>query len=426
MNGLYQVARRNNKRKVRKILADQPEALRSLMSLTRNAGMAVREIFEIAGCAAVEAVLDISAQEIAGPRQQGRARSSPICWFGRQPGSVSLGERRLQIERPRLRKKGVGKDGEVEVPAYEAMSREEMGGRLLEIVLRGVSTRNYRSVLSDMAETVGVSRSTVSREAVEAMDEELRRLCERRFDGVELLAIYVDGVRQGEHVLVVALGVDGEGNKHVLGLREGATENATVVKGLLEDLVERGIKPNRRRLWVVDGSKALYQAIQEVYGSENPVQRCRVHKVRNVTEHLPEEERAYVRSVMKAAYRLDAEEGMGRLRKLAERLEKEHPSAAASLREGLEETFTVNRLGLTGSLRRCLCTTNVIENPNSGLRRRTGRVSRWRDGQMALRWTASSLLAAEKHFRKIMGHEDLWMLEAVLKGESIDKKERVA
>jgi transposase-like protein len=285
---------------------------------------------------------------------------------------------------------------------------------MLEILLRGVSTRQYRAGLPAMAETVGVSRSSVSREAIEASEEELRRLCERRLDELELLIIYVDGVIFGEHHVLVAVGGDEKGTKHVLGIAEGASENQVVARGVLEDLVRRGVRPDRKYLFVIDGSKALRAAIDAVFGAENPVQRCRHHKIENVMGYLPEELKPQVKAVMRSAFRLSASEGRARLEKQAEWLEHDYPSAAASLREGLAEMFTVNRLGLSPSLMRCLVSTNIIESPHSGVRLRTRRVCRWRDGKMVLRWAAAALLMTEKSFRKIMGYRDLWMLKAAL------------
>lgn len=200
--------------------------------------------------------------------------------------------------------------------------------------------------MPEMAETVGVSKSSVSRQAIEASEEEFRKLCERRLEGLELLVLYLDGVRFGDHQVLVAVGVDEQGQKHVLGLAEGASENQVVVKGLLEELVQRGLKSDRKYLFVIDGSKALRSAIEAVFGSEQPVQRCRNHKVENVSGYLPKELRDQVKAVMRAAFRLPAKEGMVRLEKQAEWLEREYPSAAASLREGLSEMFTVNALGL--------------------------------------------------------------------------------
>ena len=426
VSSLYQVVSKDDKERLREMLVENEAVLMPIVGLIEESALAVDWLIDLLGQVTLEAVVELSAQKIAGPRQQGKEKKSGLVWHGSQEGSVGLADRRLRIRKVRLRKKEGAQSAEVPIPAYETLKEGRMARHLMDVLLRGISTRDYVNVIPTMAETTGVSRSSVSREVAEAMGEELRRLCERRFDDVDLLAIYVDGVRQGDHVVVVALGVDSEGKKHVLGVREGATENAEVVKGLLEDLVARGVNPGRKRLWVIDGSKALRKAIDEVYGEGNAVQRCRTHKVRNVMEHLPKELQEPVGAAMRAAYKLGAEEGIQRLKKQAEWLEKEHPSAAASLREGLDESFTVNRLGLPGKLRRCLSSTNVIENPNSGLRRKTGRVSRWRDGEMVLRWTASSLLACEKGFRRIMGHRDLWMLDAALRGEALDRKEATA
>ena len=201
---------------------------------------------------------------------------------------------------------------------------------------------------------------------------------------------------------------------------------ASVVKELLEDLVARGVDPNQKRLFVIDGSKALRAAINAVFGSRHPVQRCRTHKLRNVMDHLPEEQKDQVRSVLKAAWRMHPKEGMARLEKLAEWLDREYASAAASLREGMEECFTINRLDVPPSLHRCLATTNIIESPHAGVRMRTRRVSRWRDAKMVKRWAASAFLATEKNFRKIMGYRDLWALDAILNGSKSDARQEAA
>ena len=259
-----------------------------------------------------------------------------------------------------------------------------------------------------------MSRSSVSREFVEASDEAMRTLCSRRFDDTEFLLLYIDGVHAGGHQVIVAVGVDSQGYKHLLGLAEGATENAVVVKGLLEDLVARGVTPERPYLFIIDGSKALRAAVTAVFGSDTPVQRCRHHKIENVTSYLPNELKDELKCVMKAAYRLSAKEGMARLEAQADWLDAQYPSAASSLREGLAETFTINWLDMPATLRRCLGTTNLIESANAGMRMRTDRVTRWRNGQMVLRWFAAGYLETEKHFRRIMGYEHLWMLKAKL------------
>ena len=415
MKAAYQIADRKDSRALAQFLSGEGQALLPMLELIEQAEMAVDELIDVAGRATIEAVLTLSAQELAGSKHPGKRTGGNIGWHGEQDGVVSLAERKLRVSKPRLRCKSKGKSSEVEIPAYAAMrTHSRIGGRMLDILMRGVSTRNYAQVLPEMAETVGVSKSQVSRTFVEASEKSLKELIERRFDDKEILIVYIDGIVFGGHHVIVAIGVDSEGHKHVLGLRDGASENAAVCTALLEDLVERGVKPDRRRLFVIDGSKALRKAIDAVYGQENPVQRCRNHKRKNVLDHVPDSMKDTVKATMNAAYRLDRDKGMARLEELAKMLETLHPSAAGSLREGMAETFTVNRLGLPGALRRCLCTTNVIESPNSGIRQRTGRVSRWKDGAMLLRWVATALIETEKSFRRIMGYEQLWMLKSYL------------
>ena len=340
---------------------------------------------------------------------------------------VYLSDRKPRVNKPRLRKKGQGKGAEVEIPAYEAIkSGEGVSRRMLEILMHCVSTRSYGEVVPEMAQTVGISKSAVSREFIEASEEELRKLCERRLDDVELLVIYLDGMVFGGHHIIGAVGVDTDGRKHWKGLVEGASENGASVTSLLESLVERGLEPSRRYLFVIDGSKALRSAISRVFGNRSPVQRCRAHKVRNVSGKLPEDLKDQVISVMKAAYKLPWKEGLAKLKKQAEWLSVHHRDAAASRLEGLEEPFTINRLDLSPSLRRCLSTTNIIENPHSGVRKRTRGVTRWRHGKMVLRWAASAFLATEKNFRRIQGYRDLWRLKAALESYTNDDKDKAA
>jgi putative transposase len=422
----YHIVGKGSSEELGRYLGRNGQTLLPMVELIEQSKMAVDELIDVLGRAQVEAVLRLSAERIAGAPHPGK-KGGEIGWHGREEGTVCLKERKLRVKRPRLRRKGQGKDGEVPIPAYERMRGEEkLGTRMLEILLRGISTRQYRAVLPEMAETVGVSRSSVSREAVEASEEELRRLCERRLEELDLLILYLDGVIFGDHHVLVAVGVDGEGHKHVLGIAEGASENQTVAKGLLEDLVRRGLKAERKYLFVIDGSKALRAAIDAVFGGENPVQRCRQHKLENVMSYLPEHLKDQTKAAMRAAFRLPAKEGMARLEKQAEWLEREHPSAAASLREGLAEMFTVNRLGLSPSLSRCLVSTNVIESPHSGVRLRTRRICRWRDGKMVMRWAAAALLMTERNFRKIMGYRDLWMLKAALDRQEVLVHQEVA
>jgi putative transposase len=414
------ITNRKDKEQILSFLQKEGQMLLPILELVETSRIALDEVIDVTGRAVVELLLELSAERLAGPKQRGKA-GEEIRWHGRQGGVVNLSDRRLRITKPRLRRKGGGKGAEVGIPAYEAMQDFDVGQRMLGILLKGVSTRNYEKVLPAMADTVGIKKSNVSRKAIVASAAALKAFGERRWEDVDLLVIYVDGICVGAYHVMVALGVDRGGSKHVLGLKEGATENTTVVKGLLQDLVDRGVDPARRRLFVIDGAKALRKAINEVFGKQNPVQRCRLHKERNVLGYLPDEQKDKTRWVMQAAFKLDAKRGMAKLEEHAQWLEKSHPSAASSLREGLEEMFTVNRLGLSSSLRRCLVSTNVIENPHSAMRWRTRNVKRWRDGEMVLRWLASAFLDAEKTFRRIQGYRDLWMLDAAL-GEPTEAK----
>jgi putative transposase len=411
-----------NAGRLTEFLSRNGQALLPMVDLIEQSRLAVDELIDVAGRATIEAVLELSAAQVAGPRTPGQRRPE-VLWHGRQAGRVCLQERKLGVRKPRLRKKG---GGEVPIPAYEAMQDARLGRRMLDVLMRGISTRQYEEVLPEMASTCGVSKSNVSREAAEAGDEALQELLERRFDRFDLLVIYIDGMVFGEHHVISAVGVDAQGHKHVLGIQSGATENAAAVEDLLNQLVARGVKPDVKRLFVIDGAKALRAAIHRVFGSQHPVQRCRNHKIRNVVERLPEEQKDQVKAALRASYRLEAKEGMARLRKLADWLEQEHPAAAASLREGLEECFTINRLGVPPSLHRCLATTNLIESPQSGVRMRTRRVCRWRDAAMMQRWVAASFLATETNFRRIMGWKDLWQLQALLGRETAAIQQEVA
>lgn len=413
----YQIADRSDSRALAEFLQKEGQFLLPLVKLLETTEGVIDEVIDIAGRATIEAVLHLSAQEVAGPKQPGKAHG-PVRWHGQQSGVVSLSNRKLRVSKPRLRHK---EQGEVEVPAYQALqSNRRLAWRMLDILLRGVSTRQYRHVLPEMAQTVGVSKSSVSREAIEASEQVLRTLAERRFDDQDILLIYVDGLRLGRHHVLAAVGVNSQGKKLVLGLREGASENAVVVKDLLLDLVARGIRPGRRRLFVIDGSQALRHAIDAVYGAHNPVQRCRRHKERNVLGYLPKELQPRMREAMKAAWSLPELQGEARLEKLAQSLAKEYPSAAASLREGLAEMFTVNRLNLPAVLSRSLSSTNVIESLFSGARGKMRRVTHWQDGSMALRWAAGTLLATERRFRKIYGSSGLSLLQQYLEATDPD------
>jgi len=396
-------------------LVKNGQALLPMVDLIAQSQLALNELIDVTGRAAIHAVLQLSAMEAAGgPQQQGKRRTSDVVFYGRQAGQVFLNDRRLEVDRPRLRTRGA-QSREVEVPAYAAMQNPTaMSARMLDILMHGVSTRNYKQVIPEMAETAGVSRSAVSRAAIAASEAELEALLNRRFDDLTLLVVYIDGIVFGDYTMIGAVGVDIAGHKHVLGIREGATENATVVTELLEDIVARGVDAKRKMLFVIDGSKALRAAINAVFGAQQAVQRCRAHKLRNVLDYLPKDDRPQAKSLLRAAWKLDADKGIARIKKMAAWLDEKYPQAAASLLEGLKECFTINRLDLPPSLHRCLATTNIIESPHAGVRIQTRRVTHWQNGKMVLRWMASAFLRTEKHFNRIMGHKDLWALEAIL------------
>lgn len=406
------IAHRNDEAQIKRVLRGSGQALLPMLELLEGAKASIDELMHEAAVGLIEQLLVLSAQELAGIKRRGRA-GGPVLWHGGQRGVVALAERQLRVQHPRLRDKS---GHEVSVPAYERLREDAgMGARVRDIMVAGVSTRRYARVLPEAAATVGVSKSSVSRHFAEATAAQLAALNERSLKDLKLLAIYADGIEVAGHHILAALGVDEHGDKHLLGLRAGASENKQVAKDLLRDMIERGLDPSLSYLFIIDGSKALRSAIDELFGQRAHVQRCRTHKLRNVLERLPETEAKQTGVVMRAAYKLDAKEGIAKLKKQAEWLEREHPDAAASLLEGLVETFTVNALGLPPTLMRCLCTTNIIENPNGIVRRTSRRVTRYRDVNMALRWSAAGFLEAEKSFRKIQGFNDLWILEAALK-----------
>ena len=284
----YQIISKNDSKKLSEFLVKEGQLLLPMVSLITEAEMAVDKVIDVTGRAAIEAIMTLSAQEVAGPKHPGK-ETGEIRWYGRQKTTIPLSDRKLRVEKPRLRRKGKGAGNEVEIPALQAiLENSYLGSRMVEILMRGVSTRNYKTVIPEMAETVGVSKSSVSREFLEASEKALKDLSERSIQDKDIMIVYIDGLQYGQIHVIVALGVDSQGYKHVLGLREGASENSTVVKDLLADIVERGLDPKRRRLFVIDGSKALRAGINEVFGSDVPVQRCRTHKIRNVLGYTRE------------------------------------------------------------------------------------------------------------------------------------------
>jgi len=360
-----------------------------------------------AGTAALAAVLEHERTRLVGPRYvhlPGRHAHRA----GSAPGELVMGGRRVQVRRPRARTV----DGhEVELPTWAAFGAEDpLHERAVEQMLVGVSTRNYARSLEPVPDELaarGTSRSAVSRRFVAATEKQMAEWLGRDLCELDLVVLMIDGVFIEDHVLLVALGIASDGEKHVLGVREGATENAASCTALLADLRDRGMHTDRGVLAVIDGSKALAKAIRDVFGNRALIQRCQAHKARNVLDQLPEEMRPSVRQALRDAYgSADASRAKRLLANLVRRLRDEHPGAAASLEEGLDETLTVKRLDLPSKLERQLSTTNAIENLMGAVRRLTRRVKRWRGGRMILRWTVAAVADAAGRFRRITGARD--------------------
>jgi transposase-like protein len=305
---------------------------------------------------------------------------------------------------------------------------------VIEQVLAGVSMRSYDRSLEELPEELPCSaadRSSVSRRFVAVTSDRVEQFLRRPLGDLDFPVILLDGRGMGEHLLVVALGIDSTGKKHALGVVEGSTESEQVCRSLLGNLIERGLVVERARLFVIDGGKGLRKAVREVFGAWAVLQRCRVHKLRNVVEHLPKGMRSWVRAAMNRAWASDTvAQGRRKLKDLAGQLEKDHPGAAGSILEGLDETLTVIGLGLSGWLLKTLASTNAIENVQGTLAKVSRNVKRWRGGAMALRWGVTGLIEAERKFRRVKGHREIRQLiaalDAIVDVKPLDRQERVA
>jgi putative transposase len=372
-----------------------------------------------AGLQVMAQLMEVDVTAVCGPRGK-HDPDRTATRHGTERGSVTLGGRRVPISRPRVR--AVDGGGELPVPAYEVFNGTELLGRMaMERMLAGVSTRRYPVALEPVghevtAESTSTSKSAVSRKFVAMTETALADLLAADLSGLDLVALMIDGVHFADHLCVVALGIDIDGTKHPLAVVEGSTENTTLVRGLLVGLRERGLDTTRPILAVLDGAKALAAAVKEVF--DKPViGRCQIHKLRNVRDHLPKKMRGPVEKRMRAAYHADsALEAEALLTALAKELDKTHPGAAASLREGMHETLTVLRLGVPPTLARTLRSTNAIESMISISRDHARNVKRWRDGKMALRWCAAGMVEASQQFRRVNGHLHLPALRASLEG----------
>ncbi len=392
-------------RKAERGQEENSQALLPIAALAFTLRRGLREFLVESGMTVLGELLEQERSELCGPRYKHQSeRSAHRAGFA--SGELAMGGRRVQVRRPRARTED---ERELELPTWKQFSSEDpLNARALEEMVIGVSTRKYRRALEDLPPEVkerGTSKSAASRRFVAATTKQLAEWLGRDLGNLDLAAVMIDGLGFGtERVVLIALGIDHSGKKHVLGIHQGATENTAACGALLDDLIARGVATNRSKLFVVDGAKAIVKAIRDRFGERALIQRCQVHKKRNVRDHLPEYLRSSVSATMSQAYQTrDVVRATKLLENLARSLDAEHPSAAASVREGLAETLTVTRLALSAQLCRVLATTNAIENLNSTARNVCGRVKHWRGGEMILRWTCAAMREAEAGFRRVQG-----------------------
>jgi putative transposase len=385
-------------------------AMEGLLALAVGAGLAV-----------LHECMEYEVDRLVGPKgRHDCARTAKR--HGHIGGEVTLGGRRVPISRPRVR--SADDSAEVALGSYAQFASRDLLERVaLERMLARVSTRRYGRAGEPVGAEVeaasrSTSRSAVSRAFVNGTRAALDELLTRDLSQLELAIVMIDGIELAGMTHVVALGIASDGTKVPLSLREGSTESATVATALLSDLLERGLRLHEQQLFVLDGAKALRKAVRDVAGTRAPVQRCQRHKERNVLDHLPDRERAWVRAKLRRAWtEPDHARAYAALRALERALERSHPDAAGSLREGLEETLTLTRLGVSGALKRTLCSTNPIESMIGTVRDTQRNVKRWRTGDMRMRWTAAGLAEAQRSFRRVKGHRDIAKLTAAIDRE---------
>ena len=380
-----------------------------------------KSFFELcidSGQQVLSAMMEQDREDLCGPRWK-RDPDRSAGRGGTTKSEVTLGGRRIAIRRPRVRSK---EGEEVELPSFAfAAARDPLDQHALNAVACGISNRKYARSLDPLPEEIedrSTSKSSVSRRYVAMTTKQMTSWLTTPLGDRHFPIIMIDGIHLGDHLVLIALGIDYEGKKQVLGLREGDTENGQVVRSLLRDLLDRGLEQERARLFVIDGAKALTSAIRKTFGSLAEIQRCQIHKRRNILGHLPDRLHESVKAILKEAWSLgDAKVAKRRLERLASSLEADHPGAAASIKEGLDHTLTLQRLGLGGLLYKKLRTTNAIENLNSGIVTYSRNVKRWQGGSMVVRWVSASIVEAEKKFRRVKGWRDIEKLIRALEAK---------
>lgn len=400
-----------------------------VLEIPEIVGRELHELVVGAGMSVLAKMLEAEREKLCGPRYV-HSTTRKASRGGHSNAELALGGRRVALKRPRV----IGRDGhEVKLQTWGLLASDDaLNERAVEQMVVGVSTRKYaRSLETVDVKTRGSSKSAVSRRFVALTEARLDEMMVARLEHLDLAVLMIDGIVFSEHVVLVALGIDVEGNKHVLGMHEGATENGPACTALLTNLRERGMPTDRSTLVVIDGGKALRKAVGDVFGKKALVQRCQVHKCRNVVEHLPETMHTNTKKVIRQAYKTkELDRARRQLENLARALEKDYPSAATSMREGLEETLTIKKFRLPDALTRTLSTTNPIENLNSGIRRVCKRVTTWKGGTMILRWVGAALVEHSGGFRRLRGHAGMRSFVAALRArdraDGVDQQKKVA
>jgi putative transposase len=392
-----------------------------------RAGEALRELVMSAGLAVFEAMLEEDREALCGRAGSWQGLERQAYRHGHEQGRVVLGGRKVQLSRPRVRSVA---GEELALPSWVTMQREDpLADRALEQMVVGVSTRKYGRSLEGLPKgrpSCSVSRSSVSRRFVARTRQQITQRLSESLEGKDFPVLMIDGTVLGDHVLLIAMGIEVDGSKRVLGVVEGSSESEQAGRNLLRSLIERGLSVERMRLFVVDGGKGVRAAIRKTFGGWALIQRCQIHKMRNVIDHLPDSKHAWVRTAIRKAWSAGSvEQARKRLVGLAEQLAEAHPGAAAALREGLDETLTILGMHVSATLTRSLRSTNPIENLNSALKQLTRRVKHWRGGTMALRWAVTGIIEAEKRFRRIKGYRDLPALSIALARSSPSCSEKL-
>jgi len=422
----YQIESQRAVRRLEEMAADGNPAVQMVLPLAEMMGwlrQGVGALIRQAGLQLMELLMEEEVREVVGERSQPQPDRTANRW-GKDRGFCVVMGQKVPIERPRVRSTD---DQEVRLGSYEMFHRgEPLSETVWDKLMLGLSTRRYGQAVRQFAEAYGLEKSAISEHFIEASRAKLKEMMERRLDKMRLCALLIDATPFAGQQMVVALGISQDGRKTILGIRQGATENATVVGELLGDLMNRGLNFAELRLYVLDGGKALHAAVKKYAGDAAPIQRCQVHKRRNVLDHLTDEQKPSVAKKLNAAYALeDYAAAKQALNGLHRELMDLNPSAARSLAEGLEETLTVHRLHVPPQLRKTLASTNVIESAFSIVERVCTNVKRWHSGDQRERWVGSGLLVAEKQFRRVQGHKQIPVLLKELEALAPSKSEVV-